>query len=228
MKKPQFVLINKYLKDQNIISSHEKEFLGNEFIRRMESPPPHSQANEETPQNDLSKRYHNFGGNTSLNPAEKEKEMKEIEINEKTSFNGIEKQKSIHSSFSSMPPCIEKSLLALHYYLVEESLNPGTYAKEIEKEYGDIEGYIKDDYDLEKHKTYLQNILSNIESKNFIKAKSNLKEILKAVIPFNIYKLMFLVKKAEESGKIIEDHDIILLIGDTGAGKVCYYLFIYL
>jgi len=146
-------------------------------------------------------------------------------------FNANEKEKcqleleNLYADYVEMPMCAEKILLALFYQtslklsndlalnLNEKQLTKQDLIHQIEnqlKERIQIEGleFIKFDH-----------IINKIKSENWQFVNEELRSILKRIRPFKINEMKRLINAAEKCADTIADSDIILLLGETGAGK---------
>ncbi|CAF1013256.1 unnamed protein product [Didymodactylos carnosus] len=130
-----------------------------------------------------------------------------------------------------MPPCSEKSIISLIYYislkLADESILsdktiqvPDQIEETIQKELDDLTGRLKaEKQDSEKVKNFLEQCRVHVKILNWSLAKPNLEMLLKELKPFDIQDMLRLIKKTDESAELITGQDIILLLGGTGSGK---------
>ena len=62
-------------------------------------------------------------------------------------------------------------------------------------------------------------VVAAIKSRDYLTASQSLSFILKRLRPFDVRETAFLLEKAAEAAHSVKGQDIILLLGDTGAGK---------
>jgi len=138
---------------------------------------------------------------------------------------------SLWNRVASMPDCAQRTLLRLILYsdlvTIKQELRcslaldiPDDLEDEITKIFKDFKRrqVIEGNNDAKINET-ISACIMDIDFKNFESLQINLNIIKRELVPFDIQEMLELVKGSEDSLCTIEDKDICMFIGDSGAGK---------
>ncbi|CAF3393714.1 unnamed protein product, partial [Rotaria socialis] len=140
--------------------------------------------------------------------------------------------KNLYNDFCMMPPCTEKSIIHLLFFIALKLNDEAIIISENNMIIVDeIETEIVKEFELFNERINIENIQStqvenligtvsvHIKDHNWKSASSTLEKILKFIRPFNISELFRLFDQINERARLIKDEDVILLLGKTGVGK---------
>ncbi|CAF4023766.1 unnamed protein product [Rotaria sp. Silwood1] len=142
-----------------------------------------------------------------------------------------ERVRNLYNDFVLMPPCAEKSLINLLFLialkLIDETvllenniMIPDEIETEIAKEVQCLNERLKiEEFDFTQVKNFMGTISVNVTNQNWKCAFNTLEKVLKLIRPINIPELFRLFDKVDETARLINGEDIILLLGGTGTGK---------
>ncbi|CAF1394740.1 unnamed protein product [Adineta steineri] len=137
----------------------------------------------------------------------------------------------LYNDFNSLSMCCDKHIAGLLFYssvkLADKALLSACKVKlpqEIEKEMiGEIESLkqrlVIEELQSESIGKLVKSCEIHINNENWRSSLIELKKLWKIISPLHMQELRRLVGKVDEAAKLIEDKNIILLIGGTGAGK---------
>ena len=170
-------------------------------------------------------KNHNTKDNNYMTEPNKAKEDSSVKVDLAYVYD-------LRNRFMEMPICLERSIISLIFYvnlkiadqitLIEEFKKClDTWDSQVEREINILKERLKiEQADNEDLKYLYHNICSKIEAKDFSSQLIiELERLLKKIRPLDIYEMSFLIQKANKAAALIKDQDIILLIGNTGAGK---------
>jgi len=206
---------------ENLLKAIEKNNLNDLNAFKEEIPPKKFKSLLSAVQTFLKEPKDSYDSNQNLQTETQNRETKFL-INDL-----IERQKMI----SLMPTCLEKSVLNLIIYSKFK-----TYDTQILFENGveivdsldtciaEHVILLKDRFNLECPETgclsgHLDLITNKINLKDWSSVVSELKKFLKKIRPLDIEELIFLMTRAKQAARLIENQDVILLLGETGSGK---------
>jgi energy-coupling factor transporter ATP-binding protein EcfA2 len=124
-----------------------------------------------------------------------------------------------------MPDFAGRTIISLLMHFQQKSSAENISAQtEAEDEVNSLVQKLKDQ--LKKEELYFENVKDivrnlklNITSNNYSSVEGLLKKLLNIIRPLNVSEIQKLVSKAQEAAVLIRDKDVVLLVGETGAGK---------
>jgi len=143
----------------------------------------------------------------------------------------IESLTNLYRDSEHMPPCLEKSLNVLLFYIALKQCDQTTSLDLCINKPDDLDAEIEKEYEFLKQQAAkreiqpkdIQKLINfshvNARRQSWRYAQNYLKKVLKSIRPLDIQELCRLIKKVDDAAVLIEDKDIILLLGVTGSGK---------
>ncbi|CAF4640605.1 unnamed protein product [Rotaria socialis] len=138
---------------------------------------------------------------------------------------------NLYHDFTSMPLCAERFTINLLYLVSLKFINvenlrdpniviPDDIGTAMSEQLNCLkERLIVEDFRSKAIQNLVETCCVNIKSKNWQAILTKLKELFLNLSPLNMQELFRLVKKVDETTHLIEGKDIILFLGETGAGK---------
>jgi hypothetical protein len=138
---------------------------------------------------------------------------------------------NLFHDFTSMPPCAEKFTINLLYLVslklidVERLFDANIVIPDdietamLEQLNCLKERLIIEDFRSKAFENLVETCCTNIKNKNWQAALTILKELFQKLSPLNMHELIRLVQRVDEAAHLIQKKDIILFLGETGAGK---------
>ncbi|XP_047141207.1 uncharacterized protein LOC105845996 isoform X2 [Hydra vulgaris] len=128
-----------------------------------------------------------------------------------------------------MPDCFEKYISRLIYLIRLKLLPDNNITRSLKKQEEPInfDNYMslyeklsteEINFNIEA-KEHLTRALDLIKMNDFSSALQSLESLFKQIQPLDIKEIIYLIEKANETYKLIENRDVILLLGMTGSGK---------
>jgi len=138
--------------------------------------------------------------------------------------------KSLYENYHLMPDCVERSLQALIYYSLLMTLKnkevlskiqiPENLDKEITQAFENFKNRIRaEDNYISNVDHKLQRWQAKIDRGEFESLKEECTLTMNELRPLNIQELLKLLKEGEKTVDLIQNEDVILLLGGTGSGK---------
>ncbi|CAF0898623.1 unnamed protein product [Adineta steineri] len=138
---------------------------------------------------------------------------------------------NLYHDFTSIPPCAERFTINLLYlvslkFIDIEKLSKANIVIPDDMEIAMLEQLnclnkrlADEDLPSKSIQNLVETCRISIEDKNWKAALTKLKELFQKLSPLNMQELFRLVQKADEAAHLIQGKDIILFLGETGAGK---------
>ena len=138
---------------------------------------------------------------------------------------------NLFHDFTSMPPCAEKFTINLLYLVSLKSIDVEKLSDANIVKPENVETAMLEQLNCLKERLTIENFQSkafeslaetcctSIKDKNWQTALTKLKELFQKLSPLNMHELIRLVQKIDEAAHLIQGKDIILFLGETGAGK---------
>ena len=177
------------------------------------------------------RRGRNSSVDIESNIDDKEQNRERVLPTEEESSITEETLKDMYKDFETMPPCLEKSLNTLLFYMslkffrnidtLDRSIKiPDQINIEIEKEFDYLKGRSeKEEIQPIEIQKSINTSYVNTKSGNWKLARLELIKVLEKIRPLNIQELIRLVDRVGDAATLIEQKEIILLLGGTGSGK---------
>jgi flagellar biosynthesis GTPase FlhF len=160
----------------------------------------------------------------SMKPAGLKKEEEEYPIT-------TESVRNMHDDLYSMPPCLERSITCLLYYLSLKSIDNSILSNYNIKVPDQIDTEIGKEFECLKERLRIEEFESTeidysvsaasikIKNKNWKCAITALRQLLKRIQPLDMHELFRLVEKVDDAAVLVKNKEIILFMGRTGSGK---------
>ncbi|CAF4554681.1 unnamed protein product, partial [Rotaria sp. Silwood2] len=132
---------------------------------------------------------------------------------------------------SQLPPCSEKYIISLLFYISLKLANKTMISRCKIKVPNEIEQEIMKEFDCLKEMLRIEELQSGefhniiercsvyLRNESWKNAFTDLRKLLKEVRPLDIQELIRLIAKVNDAAKLIKDKEIILFLGGTGTGK---------
>ena len=123
---------------------------------------------------------------------------------------------------NSMPSCSERSVISLLYYISCQLTqnNPSGHVNSIHKELESLKIRMNsEEKSLSNIRNSVKELSVYIQNQNWEEALKLLRKLFKEICPLNIHDLFRFIRKVDDAADVIKNKDIILLLGNTGAGK---------
>ena len=155
-----------------------------------------------------------------------EDDSQEVVSEEKMSL----RLKSLYENFNLMPNCVERSLQALIYYSLlkiiknQESFSkiqiPENLDEEMAREFENFKERAKaEDNFIPNLDRKLKTWKAKLDHDDFESLKEECTVTMNELRPLNIQELLKLLKEGERTVDLIQNEEVILLLGGTGSGK---------
>ncbi|CAF4248425.1 unnamed protein product [Rotaria sp. Silwood2] len=138
---------------------------------------------------------------------------------------------NMYQDFCSLPPCSERSVICLLYYISLHLINnkitldpsivlPDNIEIEIDRELEILQDRLKlEESSSSEIRNSIKELSIYIKNKHWKNCISLLRKIFQEISPLNIHDLFRLIEKVDDAAELIKNKDIIFLLGGTGSGK---------
>ncbi|CAM4971805.1 unnamed protein product [Rotaria socialis] len=139
--------------------------------------------------------------------------------------------KNLYDDYSSMPSCLEKSIIRLLFLISlkhdknaivpdDNIVTPSNIETEILEEFKNLDKHFgSEKREFSEISNLIEEGLKYVQGQNWESASDPLRKILQLIRPLDVQELFRLVQRTDEAAQETKEEDIILLIGGTGAGK---------